>query len=115
MEKLIERLTELTLSGNMYPKSKQTDFDRTDLFLPEHLKQAKRIHDYIMAQEPVLTEYQAMTGSFTYSGPVLGDAHGRNGHKSTAEAMSRGILPSRNRICIQALTLRRLISLCAMK
>lgn len=88
MEKRIERLTELTLSGNMYPKSKQTDFDRTDLFLPEHLKQAKRIHDYIMAQEPVLTEYQAMTGSFTYSGPVLGDAHGRNGHKSTAEVMS---------------------------
>lgn len=87
MEKRIEKLTELVLSGNMYPKQAQVQFDRMDLLLPEHRKQAKRIHDYILAQEPVLTEYQAMTGSFTYNNTVIGDAHGRSGHKNTSEVM----------------------------
>lgn len=84
----IKKLCDMTLEGNMYPKSITPTFDRMDLLLPEHTMQAKRLHDYILAQEPVLTEYQAMTGSFTYNGSVVGDAHGRSGHKKTAEVMN---------------------------
>lgn len=84
----IKMLCDMTLRGDMYPKSTTPVFDRMDLLLPEHTMQAKRIHDYILAQEPVLTEYQSMTGSFTYNGSVVGDAHGRSGHKKTAEVMN---------------------------
>lgn len=71
----------------MFPEAQNVEFEREDLLLPEHLKQAKRIHDYILAQEPVLTEYQAMTGSFSYNGSIVADAHSRSGHKNTAELM----------------------------
>lgn len=88
MEKRIEKLTEMTLRGEMYPTPREWTLDRMKLFLPEHLKQAEKIRAYILAQEPVLTEYQALTGSFTYTDSVVGDAHQRAGHKYTAEIMA---------------------------
>ena len=62
MNKRIEKLTEMTLEGKMLPTYTKVEFDRMDLFLPEHQKQSKRIHDYVMGQKPVITEYQTMTG-----------------------------------------------------
>lgn len=88
MEKRIEELTKITLKGEMHPKQQPVQFDRMDLLLPTHIKQAKRIKDYILAQEPVLTEYQSMTGSFVYHWSVVGDAHGRSGHQNTTEVMN---------------------------
>ena len=62
MNKRIEKLAEMTLEGKMLPTYTKVEFDRMDLFLPEHQKQSKRIHDYVMGQKPVITEYQTMTG-----------------------------------------------------
>ena len=44
----IEKLTELTLSGEMYVNPIKTKFDREDLFLSENEMQVKRICEYIL-------------------------------------------------------------------
>lgn len=61
MTERIKKLTELTLSGKIYPRIKKVEFDRNDIFLPKSKMTVKRIHDYVLAQESLLTEYQAMT------------------------------------------------------
>ncbi len=89
MNKRIKKLTELTLSGEMYPTYTKVEFDRTDLFLDEHQKQAKRICDYIMWQRCVITEFQTMTGNFKLdSGDVPGPFMNHWTLKNTCEALN---------------------------
>lgn len=88
MNERIHKLAELTLAGEMNPKMSGTEFDREDFFLPEHQMQAKRIHDYIMAQKPVLTEYQRLTGLVAvYDENIIGDYMHRQGGRNTAEKL----------------------------
>lgn len=89
MNKRIKKLTELTLSGEMYPTYTKVEFDRTDLFLDEHQKQAKRICDYIMGQRCVITGFQTMTGNFKLdSGDVPGPFMNHWTLKNTCEALN---------------------------
>ncbi len=84
----IEKLTELTLSGEMYVNPIKTKFDREDLFLSENEMQVKRICEYILNQEPKITKYSTLTGFFRFDGSVVGDAFGRSVHKATGEIMN---------------------------
>ena len=84
----IEKLTELTLNGEMYVNPIKTEFDREDLFLSENEMQVKRICEYILNQEPQITKYSKLTGFFRFDGSVVGDAFCRSGHKSTEEIMN---------------------------
>ena len=84
----IEKLTELTLSEEMYVNPIKTEFDREDLFLSENEMQVKRICEYILNQEPKITKYSTLTGFFRFDGSVVGDAFGRSGHKATGEIMN---------------------------
>ncbi|MBO5270959.1 MAG: hypothetical protein J6B77_09240, partial [Clostridia bacterium] len=79
----ITRLTALTLQGEMYARPRKTEFDRNDIFLSEAEQDVKRLCEYIENQEPVLTEYQTMTGFFNCDASVSGDAFRRKGHKYT--------------------------------
>ncbi len=88
MTERIEKLTELTLSGQMFVDPVKTEFDRTDLFLDKTEREVKRLCEFILNQEPKLTEYSAMTGFFRCDGSVVGDAFNRPGHKETAALMS---------------------------
>ncbi len=83
----IKKLTELTLKGDMYVNPIHTEFDRTDLFLPEEEMKIKRLCEYIRNQEPMITEYSALTGKFKFDSSVLGDAFTRIGHRKTGEAL----------------------------
>lgn len=89
MTERIEQLTELTLKGEMYVKPVQTAFDRQDLLLPEQEKQIKRICEYILNQEPLITQHSSFTGFFRFDGSVVGDAFGRSGHRATGEVMDK--------------------------
>ena len=60
----IEKLTELTLNGEMYVNPIKTEFDREDLFLSENEMQVKRICEYILNQAPKITKYSKLTGFF---------------------------------------------------
>lgn len=71
----------------MYVNPQKTEFDREDLFLTETEAEVKRICEYILNQQPKITEYSCFTGFFRFDGSVIGDAFGRSGHKHTAEAM----------------------------
>ena len=88
MNAIIKKLTELTLKGEMYASPITTEFDREDIFLSKQQREAKRICEYILNQEPVITEYSSMTGffNFDYSG-VVGDAFRRMGHESCLNLM----------------------------
>ena len=94
MNERISKLTELTLKGEMYAHPTKTEYDREDLFLSRQLKESKRLCEFILNQEPVLTEYSKMTGFFNCDGSVVGDAFRRMGHKYFAEVSSNFYLKS---------------------
>ncbi|MBQ2704576.1 MAG: pyruvate formate lyase family protein, partial [Clostridia bacterium] len=80
MNERIEKLTNLTLKGEMYAHPVATEFDREDLFLSRQQMESKRLCEFILNQEPVLTEYSKMTGFFNCDSSVVGDAFRRMGH-----------------------------------
>ena len=82
MNERIEKLTNLTLKGEMYAHPVATEFDREDLFLSRQQMESKRLCSFILNQEPVLTEYSKMTGFFNCDSSVVGDAFRRKGHKA---------------------------------
>lgn len=82
MNERIKALLGLTLDGKMYAKSTKTDFNREDLFLPRQTRESKQLCEFILNQEPVLTEYSTMTGFFNCDSSVVGDAFRRLGHKN---------------------------------
>lgn len=88
MTERINQLTQLTLAGEMYAYPKETEFDREDLFLSREQMESKRLCEFILNQEPVLTEYSKMTGFFNCNGTVVGDAFRRMGHEATQKTMS---------------------------
>lgn len=94
MNKRIEELTKLTLEGKMYASPNKTEYDREDLFLSRQEMESKRLCEFILNQEPVLTEYSKMTGFFNCDGSVVGDAFRRGGHKYTGEIMGQFFLKS---------------------
>ena len=87
MTERIKKLTNLTMSGKMYVNTVKTEFDEADLLLPREEMESKRICEYILNQEPMLTEYSCFTGFFNFDGSVVGDAFRRSGHKYTTEAL----------------------------
>jgi hypothetical protein len=87
MNERIKKLTELTLAGQMFPKTVQTEFDSADLALSKQDRESKRLCEYILNQEPKITEYSSMTGFFKFDGSRRGDAFGRSGHKETSNTM----------------------------
>ena len=82
MVERIKKLTELTLKGEMYAKPTETQFDREDLFLSRQEMESKRLCEFILNQNPILTSYSKMTGFFNCNGSVVGDAFRRMGHKN---------------------------------
>ena len=82
MNERIKKLTNLTLKGEMYAHPVATEFDREDLFLSRQQRESKRLCEFILNQEPVLTEYSKMTGFFNCDSSVVGDAFRRMGHKA---------------------------------
>lgn len=87
MNDRIRALCEKTLKGEMLVEKRATEYDRMDIFLSECERDVKRLCEYILNQEPRLTEYQTMTGFFDTDGTVVGDAFRRYGHKNTKEVM----------------------------
>ena len=82
MNTRISELTKLTLEGKMYANPVAVEFDREDLFLSKQKRESKRLCEFILNQEPVLTEYSKMTGFFNCNASVVGDAFRRMGHKN---------------------------------
>ena len=78
----ISKLTDLTLRGEMYARPKRTEYDRNDIFLSAPERDIKQLCEFIRNQEPVLTEYQTMTGFINFDDSVPGDAFRRKGHAS---------------------------------
>ena len=92
MNERIEKLTELTLAGKMYATAVKTTFDEADMLLEREERESKRICEYILNQEPKLTEYSALTGFWSFDGSVVGDAFRRGGHKATEQAFGEFFL-----------------------
>ncbi len=80
MSTRISKLTDLTMKGEMYAYPQKTKYDRNDIFLSEAECSVKRLCEYILNQEPVVTEYQTMTGFLNFDGSVSDDAFHRKGH-----------------------------------
>lgn len=80
MNQRIAKLTELTLAGELYAAPQPTEFDREDLLLPRMKMESKRLCEYILHQQPVLTPWSKMTGFFNCDDSVVGDAFRRKGH-----------------------------------
>ena len=84
MTERIKALLNLTLAGELEPKRTKVQYDRCDLFLPEDTMAAKRIYEYVTAQEPIITKYSKMTGLVAFDGSCPGDAMSVSGPSATA-------------------------------
>ncbi len=89
MNERIKALCNLTLAGKMFVEPIKTEFDRCDLFLEKTEMEAKRLCEYILNQEPKITEYSLFTGMFNFDGSVVGDAFNRSGHQNTSIALDK--------------------------
>lgn len=78
----IKKLQELTLAGKMRVECVPTEYDRGDLLLRPIQMSAKRVSEYILNQEPMITEYSVMTGQLRFDGSVEGNAFSLEGHKN---------------------------------
>ncbi len=85
----IKTLTDLTMQGKMYVGTNETLFDENDINLSENERDVKRLCEYILNQEPKITEYSALTGNFLFNGSVVGDAFKRGGHRNTQKALDK--------------------------
>ncbi len=81
MTERISKLTDLVLQGKMYVDTVKTEFN-TD-------KDVDKLCEYILNQEPKITEYSAFTGNFLFDGSVVGDAFKRGGHKNNQKALDK--------------------------
>ena len=77
----IQKLTELTLSGKMYVDVVKTAFDETDSLLSRQERESKQLSEFILNQEPKITEYSAFTGFMNFDGSVVGEGFHRRGHR----------------------------------
>lgn len=82
MTERIAKLLELTMRGETYAEPAETEFDPNDEFLSREHRESKRLCEFILNQNPVLTPYQTMTGFFNCNGSVVGDVFRRMGHAS---------------------------------
>ncbi|MBE6624226.1 MAG: hypothetical protein E7622_01130 [Ruminococcaceae bacterium] len=89
MNERISRLLELTLDGKMYVKPVSTAFDENDAILSKIQRESKRLCEYILNQEPMITEYSLFTGMFNFDGSVVGDAFQRSGHIENQMALDK--------------------------
>lgn len=87
MTERITKLTELTLAGEMYAKTTPTVYSELAPTLSRQEKESTHLCEYILNQEPVLTEHSAMTGFFNFDGSCVGDAFRRMGHTETQATM----------------------------
>lgn len=60
MNERIQKLTNLTLSGEMFPANKHIEFDRKDMFLSKGKRCVKRLSEYMAAQDVKITELQTL-------------------------------------------------------
>ena len=89
MNDRIKALCDLTLEGKMFVEPVKTEFDRQDHFLDTMEMESKRLCEYIINQEPKITEHSMFTGMFNFDGSVVGDAFNRSGHKNTSLALEK--------------------------
>lgn len=80
MNARIEKLQALTLEGKMWVEPVPTEYDRKDHFLRPVQMSAKRVCEYILNQEPLITQYSAFTGLLKFDGSVEGEIFNRHGH-----------------------------------
>ncbi|MBO5261690.1 MAG: hypothetical protein J6B45_01455 [Clostridia bacterium] len=89
MDKRIRALTDLTLKGKMYVYGKETELSSFDKSKSRIENEAIQLCEYILNQEPKITEHSALTGRFNFNGQVVGDAFKRIGHTYTARALEK--------------------------
>lgn len=82
MTERIKRLTEKTVKGEMYNEGEAVEYDRTDNFLSPVKMSAKRVCEYIAAQDLIINEDTALTGLLHFDGSVEGDIFHRRGHRN---------------------------------
>ena len=87
MRERIQQLVQRALKGEMYVQPIPTEFDRMDLFLSRQKREVKQICEFITNQEPLITEFSALSGFFRFDQSVVGDAFNRIGHPATDECL----------------------------
>ena len=78
----IARLVEKTMRGEMYVHPVKTSYDRCDYFLSPTRRVGKRVCEYILNQEPLITDDSCFTGLIKFDSSVEGDIFHRLGYPS---------------------------------
>ena len=89
MNERIAALAEKTVGGEMYVYPVKTEYSDADLLLSETKRSAKRVCEYILNQEPLITENSCFTGLIKFDGSVEGDIFSRPGYPHFSELFKK--------------------------
>ena len=89
MNERIAALAEKTVGGEMYVYPVKTEYNESDLLLSETKRSAKRVCEYILNQEPLITENSCFTGLIKFDGSVEGDIFSRPGYPHFSELFKK--------------------------
>jgi len=99
MTERIRKLAETVAAGKLYIEANPTCYDREDIFLPEVIKNAKRAKEFVLNQNPYVSELTALTGYLRFQGDVHGDIFNREGHTNWKEARNLFYLKPAEELC----------------
>ena len=89
MDARIAKLVELIFNvKELFAQPAPVEYDREDLFLPQVTRNAKRLREYILHQEPNIVEYSRLVGIMHFDGTVPADNMHKYGHEHFKEAQA---------------------------
>lgn len=83
MNDRILSLAEYALHNDPYPSVIKVDFDPEDEALPESIRNAKRLKEYLLSQTVSVLSNELLAGRMRFDGSVVSCAYVRGGHKYT--------------------------------
>lgn len=82
MNSRIARLADYVNHHDIYPPCVKVDFSPSDEILPEPIRIAKRLREYIIAQTVRVDDDMELVGHFRFDGSFPADVFHRSGHKA---------------------------------
>ncbi len=89
MEARIARLVKQVKETDVFPKPVPVSYDPFDEKLPEPIRIAKRLSEYMAAQPVVIADDNELVGLMRFDGSVEADLFQRAGHRKASEAFQR--------------------------
>ncbi len=99
MNDRIQRLVKTVLESEIFPEPVPVEYNPLDELLPEALRIAKRLSEYMAAQPLTFTEDNHLVGLMRFDGSVPSDIFPRTGHRCFHELLKHYYFKPQENLC----------------